>query len=130
MPGLTPVVTTRPCSSIASTTATGNGIITSLGNSSVTEHGHCWGTTINPTTANSKTTNGACSLGAFISLITGLTPGIKYYVRPYAINSYGTVYGANVYFIAGSPISQRYVREIGIIDNELHFIGTDGIEYK
>jgi len=125
-----PEVATLALTNITATTAIGNGNITSLGLSAVTEHGHCWATAANPTTADSKTTNGAGEVGAFTSSITGLTPGTKYYVRAYATNSYGTSYGANYSFIAGSNISQRYTREIGVKTTELRYIGEDGIEYK
>ena len=96
-----PTVTTQAVTAISGTTATGNGNITSLGNSAVTQHGHCWNTTGTPTTADSKTTNGAASAtGAFTSAITGLTVGTKYYVRAYATNTAGTSYGAVVVFWA------------------------------
>ncbi|HPP87824.1 MAG TPA: right-handed parallel beta-helix repeat-containing protein, partial [bacterium] len=95
-----PTVTTQAVSNITTTTATGNGNITSLGTSNPTQHGHCWNTAPNPTIANSKTTLGAkSSTGTFTSSITGLTAGTLYYVRAYATNSVGTAYGAEVSFI-------------------------------
>ena len=51
---LAPTVTTQAVSSIASTTATGNGNITSLGVPSPTAYGVCWNTTGTPTTSDSK----------------------------------------------------------------------------
>ena len=90
-----PIVSTQPTTDVLSTTATGNGNIANIGGASVTEHGHCWSTTPDPTTADSKTTNGTASAGAFISSITGLTAGTAYYVRAYATNSLGTAYGNN-----------------------------------
>ena len=90
-----PIVTTQPTTDVFSTTATGNGNIVDLGGAAVTQHGHCWSTTANPTTADSKTTNGTGSVGAFNSNITGLTAGTAYYVRAYATNSLGTAYGNN-----------------------------------
>ncbi len=93
-------VTTQATTDVLPTTATGNGNITSLGSALVTEHGHCWSTSANPTTADSKTTKGAGTLGTFISLITGLSAGTTYHTRAYATNSFGTSYGADVTFIA------------------------------
>lgn len=90
-----PIVTTELPTNIQTTNATGNGTIVDIGGSAVTEHGHCWGTSVNPTTADSKTTKGAGAAGAFISSITGLTAGTVYYTRAYATNSYGTGYGNN-----------------------------------
>ena len=96
---LAPTVSTQPVTNIATTTATGNGNITVLGSSNPTEHGVVWATTANPTTANSKTTDGPVSAtGAFTSAITGLTPGTLYHVRAYATNAAGTSYGDDVTF--------------------------------
>jgi len=54
--------------------------------------GICWATRANPTTDDSKTTDGT-SIGTFSSMMTGLSPNTKYHVRAYAINSAGTAYG-------------------------------------
>lgn len=100
---VSPTVTTQATTSILETTATGNGNVTALGDSPVTQHGHCWDTSINPTTSNNKTTKGAKgSTGAFTSSITGLSAGTLYYTRAYAINTAGTSYGDNVTFTADS----------------------------
>ncbi len=95
-----PTVTTQAVSNISTTTATGNGNITALGVPNPTQHGHVWSTSTDPTTAlGTKTTLGAkASTGAFTSSITGLTAGTLYYVRAYAINDEGTVYGGEVSF--------------------------------
>ena len=96
-----PTVTTQVVKDVVGVTATGQGNITILGDTSVTAHGHCWNTSTNPTTSNDHVDNGAASAtGAFTSAMTGLTPGTAYYVRAYATNSVGTSYGANVYFVA------------------------------
>ncbi len=94
-----PVVTTQAVTDITQTTATGNGNVTSLGVPNPTQHGVVWSTSANPTTANSKTTDGAVSAtGAFTSSITGLTAGTLYHVRAYATNTAGTAYGEDVTF--------------------------------
>jgi len=90
-----PIVTTQPTANIQATSAIGKGTIVSAGGATVTEHGHCWATTENPTTSNDKTTNGTGEVGLFTSVITGLTAGTAYYIRAYATNSYGTSYGDN-----------------------------------
>jgi hypothetical protein len=104
--GITPVVTTQAVSSIGITSATGNGNVTTLGSPNPTAHGICWNTTGTPTTADSKTDNGAkSSTGAFTASITGLTEGSTYYVRAFATNSIGTSYGAIVSFTTQSTPS-------------------------
>ena len=90
-----PMVRTDATTSIRSTAATGNGNIIDLGGSVVTAHGHCWSTTVNPTTADSKVDNGAGVVGAFTSAITSMTAGTAYYLRAYATNTQGTSYGNN-----------------------------------
>ncbi|KKL22469.1 hypothetical protein LCGC14_2435120, partial [marine sediment metagenome] len=96
-----PTVATGPATDILDTSATLNGNITDLGIPTATQHGHCWNTTGTPTTADSKTEEGVPgATGAFTSAMTGLTPGVKYYVRAYAINDDGTVYGNQVVFWA------------------------------
>ena len=97
-----PVLTTADIIDITATTASSGGNITSSGVAEVTKRGVCWSTTVNPTIANSKTTDGTGS-GTFFSSITGLTNGTTYHVRAYATNSAGTGYGNDVSFTAAFP---------------------------
>lgn len=127
--GVAPQVTTGDLSSIGATTATGNGYIFSEGLASVTEHGHCWSTTVDPTTADSKTTLGAGSIGLFSSPITGLTPGIRYYHRAYATNSFGTSYGNGVSWVSGASYSMLSQGNFGIKGEQIHWVGESGREY-
>ncbi len=94
-----PVVTTQAATLITQTTALGNGTISSLGVPNPTQHGFVWSTSVNPTIADDKTTEGSVSeTGAFTSAITGLMPGTLYHVRAYATNAAGTAYGADMTF--------------------------------
>jgi hypothetical protein len=89
---------TTTVSSIAFTAATSGGNITSDGGAAVTARGIVWGTTQNPTIAlTTKTTDGT-GTGTFTSSLTGLTEATLYYVRSYATNAIGTVYGAETNF--------------------------------
>jgi uncharacterized protein (TIGR02145 family) len=90
-----PTLTTSGVSTITPTTATAGGNISSDGGAPILERGVCWRTTQNPTTANSKTTDGS-GAGNFISLLTGLSPTTTYYVRAYATNNVGTTYGNEI----------------------------------
>ena len=94
-----PTVTTQAVTDVTTTTATGNGNVTSLGDINPTAYGVCWNTTGTPTISDNKTDKGgASSTGAFTSTITGLSPNTTYYVRAYATNEVGTTYGAQVSF--------------------------------
>ncbi len=95
--GTTPTVTTTAASNVTASTATSGGNVTSEGGASVTAKGVCWSTSANPTTSDSKTTDGS-GTGSFTSSITGLSAGTTYHVRAYATNSAGTAYGSDVSF--------------------------------
>ena len=96
-----PSLTTREILNITNTTATGGGSITNDGGSSITAKGICWGTSPNPTTADSKTTDGT-GTETFASFITGLSATVTYFVRAYATNSMGTGYGNQQTFTTSS----------------------------
>jgi len=98
-----PIVTTTAVTSITSTTAISGGEISSDGGGSVTARGVCWSTSANPTTADTKTSDGT-GTDPFTSSITGLTPGATYHVRAYATNSIGTAYGNDVSFTTSTII--------------------------
>lgn len=93
-----PVITTVAVSSISQTTAISGGNVTCDGGAAVTSRGVCWSTTTNPTTALSTKTANGTGKGIFTSSITGLTPGTTYYLKAYATNSAGTVYGNEIVF--------------------------------
>jgi uncharacterized protein (TIGR02145 family) len=94
-PTAIPLLTTTPITNVTATTATSGGNITSDGGATITVSGVCWSTTANPTTSDSKTTDGSAT-GQFVSEITGLTAGLTFYVRAYATNSVGTAYGIDM----------------------------------
>jgi uncharacterized protein (TIGR02145 family) len=92
-----PTVTTNSVTNITQTTATAGGNVTSEGSSSVTVRGVCWSTSQSPTTSDNHTHDGT-GTSSFSSNITGLIANTPYYVRAYALNSYGTGYGNEVSF--------------------------------
>ncbi|KKM73618.1 hypothetical protein LCGC14_1408640 [marine sediment metagenome] len=120
-------VSTQAMTVITATTATGNGAIDDTGISSVTAHGHAWNTSVDPVTGDNNVDNGAGSLGVFTSSITGLLDGQKYYVRAYATNTEGTVYGANVVFTSGvgGGGTQLIPGNLSVVQNRLHWVGHD-----
>ncbi len=87
-----PIVSTKPISNISDNKATCGGNVTADGRSSVTARGVCWSTSEYPTVSGNHTENGK-GLGEFTSQLTGLEPGVIYYVRAYATNKQGTAYG-------------------------------------
>ncbi|HOE05732.1 MAG TPA: fibrobacter succinogenes major paralogous domain-containing protein, partial [Bacteroidales bacterium] len=95
-------VVTVSASGITATSAISGGNITDDGNAAITARGVCWGTTQNPTLANSFTTDGT-GAGSFTSNISGLNNGTTYYARAYATNSSGTAYGNQITFTTLIP---------------------------
>ncbi|MBA7580269.1 hypothetical protein ES708_22160 [subsurface metagenome] len=96
-------VTTTSISNITENSAQSGGNVTDDGGAEVTARGVCWSTSENPTTADSKTSDGT-GTGSFVSSITGLSPNTTYYVRAYATNSVGTAYGDEVNFTTEQTI--------------------------
>ncbi|HPR59198.1 MAG TPA: FISUMP domain-containing protein, partial [Bacteroidales bacterium] len=115
-----PTVTTTSATEITTSSATSGGEVTSQGDSFVTARGICWNTSGDPTTADSKTTDGT-GTGSFSSSLTGLIPNTTYYVRAYATNSAGTCYGDELEFTTndheyGSFIDSRDSHEYRTIE--------------
>ena len=97
-------VSTRAVDGIGTTSATANGTLDALGIPDPTQHGFCWSTETEPTVDDPA--DDAVDLGPYAGTVpydfshdmTGLSPYTTYYVRAYAVNASGTVYGAEVYF--------------------------------
>jgi uncharacterized protein (TIGR02145 family) len=99
-----PAVSTSSVTMLSSAAVNLGGNVTSDGGASVTARGVCYSTTSNPTTVNSKTSDGT-GTGTFASSLTGLTPNTLYYARAYATNSAGTGYGSNVSFTTPAQLA-------------------------
>ncbi|WP_192821854.1 hypothetical protein [Rufibacter sp. LB8] len=109
-------ISTAPVTGITTTAAASGGTITGTG--TVTARGVCWSTSANPTTSNSKTSNGT-GTGSFASAISGLEAGKTYYVRAYAITSAGiTLYGSSVSF--ATPAGT-----VTVVTNDMSFFQTN-----
>ena len=78
-------------------TATCGGNITADGGLAVTARGVCWAIGTTPTINNNYTIDGIGG-GPFTSVLTNLIPGTVYFIRAYATNDAGTVYGITLGF--------------------------------
>jgi hypothetical protein len=127
--GLPSVTTTAIGDNVTETTAILGGQVTDDGGYTVTARGVCWNTLPYPTINDNKTTNGS-GTGYYSSTITNidLTGTITYYVRAYATNANGTVYGnmltiskenleyANLPTIQYAGYTYKLYKDIGVMD--------------
>ncbi len=91
-------IITNQVTNIIGTTALSGGHISSSSGSPITARGVCWSINHNPTITDSHTSDDI-GKGNFVSNVSGLILGKTYYVRAYATNSVGTVFGNEVSFI-------------------------------
>ena len=97
----------------------------------IDEYGVCYGTTINPTTSNSKVVSNTVLPGAFSFSLTGLTSATKYYARAYVVIGNKTFYSQNLRFKTlgiGDEYQGGYIAHIftsgqpGYVAGEVHGI--------
>jgi len=102
-----PVVTTTAIATFNSTSATMGGNVTADGGAAVTERGVVYSTSDSTPTIGeagvTKVVNGTTGTGTFTNSVTGLSSGTAYYVRAYATNSVGTIYGSTQSFTTTAP---------------------------
>lgn len=90
---------------ISKTTAICFGNVIMDGGLTVMRRGVCWSTTENPTITDFRTSDGI-GTGSFSGNLSDLTPDTIYYVRAYATNAEGTVYGEQKSFITDYEIDR------------------------
>jgi hypothetical protein len=117
-------ITTNNVSAVSYTSATSGGNVTSDNGSAVTSRGICWATTPAPTTANFNVSQ-AGGLGTFSLQMTGLTPATTYYVRAFAVNGAGTVYG-NEYSFTTTALSAPALTTKAITGISSNIAGSGG----
>lgn len=101
-------VQTGDITNISSTSANCSGTISDTGGYSITKCGVCWSQTSSTPTVNDFHTEDVNLSGKFNSTISPLKASTEYYVRAYATNSMGTVYGQTKKFTTtdGMPTVQ------------------------
>jgi len=92
-----PTVITSAITNISYISATCSGNVTFDGGTSVLTRGICWGTSHNPTIADSYTNVGT-GIGTYSANLSGLNANTAYYVRAFATNFVGSAYGREISF--------------------------------
>lgn len=99
IPPSLPEVKTIQITDVTLTDATFHGELTKTGKQLVTDFGFCWATHSVPLITDNKISLGQTdSLQSFAATQTGLAENQTYYVRAFAINNLGTVYGEELSF--------------------------------
>ncbi len=126
------ISTISPVTRIGSDSAFAGGSITKDGGENISERGVVWSTNSNPTTSSKDRRKAGSGLGSFLIEIDTLLPNTDYFVKAYAINYYGTVYGQQVSFktIKGIPrfIGTNLVSKEAYRATVSAFISLDGGE--
>ena len=92
-----PQISTSAINNITFTSASSGGFAINAGGGTITSKGICYDTSSNPTTANSVINAGIGSVD-FISNLSGLNSGTKYYLRAFVVNELGMSYGNEISF--------------------------------
>lgn len=96
-------IVTDAVASVTSTEATFSATISGDEGTLVADRGFCWSTDANPSVTNNTVSDGS-GTGPFSKKVTGLLSNTTYYVRAYAKNTSGTLYGNEVIFnTLGAP---------------------------
>lgn len=93
------IIRTVSVSSISFESCNITGKIVDLSEQAISEHGFCFAITSNPTISDRRVEMGSVAKAqSFTSTIQALNPSTKYYVKAFATNSVGTVYGEQMQF--------------------------------
>ena len=92
-----PTVQTDSVINVLGVSATAIGTVTDGGGTTLVFGGICWGTQHNPSLSDNYLSSGI-GVNSYTSQLTGLSPNTTYYVRAFATNNAGTVYGAELTF--------------------------------
>ena len=115
-----PVLTTLPVEGICIEEAISGGEAISDAGDLITEKGLCWSTHPNPTIDDDRSREGE-GANRFVSVMSGLKPSTRYYVRAYAVNSHGAGYGEVFSFETHSNLMRDFD------DNEYRLKNIGGI---
>ena len=101
-PQQTPSVKTNAVKEISATTAQSGYVITAAG-VTITKHGICLSKGSGPTTKNMIFAAEKAPGPSYNVQITGLTPGMKCYIRSFITTSTETIYGNEISFTTPNP---------------------------
>jgi len=119
------VTTTNPV--VSDTAVIVGGDVTFTGGDNNTTRGVCWSTSPNPTTADNFLLDNGVGMGVYsINIINQLNPNTQFYVKAYAENSVGKVYG-NERTISFLPITElpQVITINPVVSDTAVYVGGD-----
>jgi len=114
---------------ITATSATCDCIVTDDGGFDVTARGVCWSTNQNPTISDEHTTDGT-GTGSYTSYMTNMSSNTTYYVRAYATNSYGTIYGEQKTFETMTVPAGAIAGVFSVSETKQVFFSQGNLQYQ
>ena len=123
-------VTTNHITEVEWTTANCEAQVNTDGGSIVAFRGVVWSKNPNPTLDLTTKTDDGRGIGEFVSKMTNLEAGTKYYVKSYAINTTDTIYGNELSFTTSSWTPKQIENTWDWWNSENGIIKEDGlVEY-
>ncbi len=125
-----PIVSTDDVTDISEILAVFKGTLVSTGKSVWVDRGVCYSNIIQEPdlTGEYFWADGGSHIGSFSVIMEDLTPGTKYYVRAYALNSAGNAYGGALEFTTSGSVTGNIEFNPGLSYGEVS--DTDGNTYK
>ncbi|MDA9110998.1 BspA family leucine-rich repeat surface protein [Bacteroidia bacterium] len=120
---------------VSDTTIILSGEVTFTDGDDSTKRGICWSESLNPTTNDQFYSDSKKGMGAFsVDVLSQLQPNTNYYVRAFAENSVGKVYGNVVSFKTGFfNINAAFINSNGCLECDKYEVGDTftlkGIDY-
>ena len=110
-----PTVTMEGVSEVTASGAKASGNLQVIGDSKVSQYGFCWSSSNDSPGLSDKSCNlgDASDVKSFSAAISGLSPQTKYYIRSYAVNSFGTSYSDEVLSFTTGAVSAPGDNESG-----------------
>jgi hypothetical protein len=115
-------ISTDSISQIKQFEAVFNGRVIKEGGSAVIIRGFCWSESSNPTVEDNFSQN-AFGGGSFTHKATGLKRNTTYYVRSYATNGHGTIYGNEISF---KTVDEYKIGETGPAGGIVFYVNSNG----
>lgn len=122
-------IITNDITDISTSNAKSGGNVICSNDCTIYVKGVCWSTSHNPTVSDAHTSDGQ-GQGAFVSTLTGLTPGTNYYVKAYAQIGNDVIYGDEKSFSTSMGLpSEVEVTEVSYNFIKIRVAPSSSVDY-